>query len=80
MSKKHNCPKATGFALARPRNPLLDDPRTQIGIDQPTSGPLHRIQKAGIIDSTIASEAVKALALEHPRGYRVLTHGLKYST
>jgi hypothetical protein len=64
-SKEHNCPEAARFALSRPRNPLLYDPGTQIGIDKSPLRTLHCVEKAGIIDATATSEPLEALALEH---------------
>lgn len=58
-------PKAASLALPWTSDPLLDDPTTEIGVDQALPGALNGLDKAGIVDTMLTGKLRKCPGFEN---------------
>ena len=69
------------LALAWPRNALLDDAATQVGVNQPPFGAGNRLAQRRIVEVHLAGESHEWLVLEYPhRPSRQIARHSKYTT
>jgi hypothetical protein len=71
-TKANKQAKAPSFTLPRPRNTLLDDAATQVGIDQAAHRPFDSSNQAGIRDTVLACELRKRLGFENTHQHPTL--------
>src|SRR5260370_9141993 len=58
--------ETTSLSFAWPGDPLLDDPSSEVGIDQAAFGICNRLAQGRIIKTSFSSESGKGLVLEYP--------------
>jgi hypothetical protein len=63
-SKSNKQAKATSLALSWPRNTLLDDPASKIGIDRSLHGPLDGNDETGVGNAVLTRELGERPGLE----------------
>src|SRR5260370_12736964 len=71
--------ETTCLSFAWPGDPLLDDPSSEVGIDQAAFCICNRLAQGRIIETSFSSESGKGLVLEYPYLPREALHPFHFS-